>query len=160
MFMLWLHRFHVLKVATAKFRNKISQIGPTFSKLVRTILSPPGGLGWCAPWHDILRGWNARVLEVHRTSWRSNRVLDWNNIRNEVRYIANLRNRRWLKVPLWRGRQDEGQVSENQKTHWIRECKCTGEGHVWENGRNSNGDRCLADTDTYCFFFSFLTPKC
>ena len=32
-------------------------------KLVRTIVGPPGGLDWSAPWPDHPHEWNARIVK-------------------------------------------------------------------------------------------------
>ena len=72
-----------------------------FRKLVRTIRGPPGGLDGSAPWHDILHGWNARVLECVEQAgvklW-SQRCLEqyW----KLATYIPNLPDNRCLKRAL------------------------------------------------------------
>ena len=107
-----------------------------FRKLVRTIVGPPGGLDWSAPWHHILHEWNARALECAEQAgvklW-SRRCLEqhW----KLANYIANLPDNRWLKRALaWTGLQDAGQGLEDQQTHGMRKYKCTADGKIWENG--------------------------
>ena len=67
----------------------------------RTMVGPPGGLDWSAPWHHILHKWNARALECAEQAgvklW-SRRCLEqhW----KLASYIANLSDNRWLKRAL------------------------------------------------------------
>ena len=69
--------------------------------LYKIFVGPPGGLDWFAPWHDILHGWNARVLQCVEQAavklW-SQRCLaqHW----KLATYIANLPDNRWLKRAL------------------------------------------------------------
>ena len=44
-------------------KQDLRKLDVKFRKLVRTIVGPPGGLDWSAPWQHILHEWNARILE-------------------------------------------------------------------------------------------------
>jgi len=115
-------------------KQDLGKLDIKFRKLVHTIVGPPGGLDWCAAWHDILHEWNARVVECAEQAgvkpW-SRRCLEqhW----GFASYIANLSDNRWLKRALaWTA--DAGRRLENQQTHGMRKCKCTADGKIWENG--------------------------
>ena len=45
------------------YKQDLRKLAFKFLKVARTIVGPPGGLDWPAPWHEILHEWNARVLE-------------------------------------------------------------------------------------------------
>ena len=83
------------------YKQDLRKLDVKFRKLVRTIVGPPGGLDWSAPWHHILHEWNARVLECAEQAgvklW-SRRCLEqhW----KLASYIANLSDNRWLKRAL------------------------------------------------------------
>ena len=56
------------------YKQDLRKLDVKFCKLVRTIVGPPGGLHWYAPWHHILHEWNARVLELKRAlAWIAGR---------------------------------------------------------------------------------------
>ena len=83
------------------YKQDLRKLDVKFRKLVRTIVGPPGGLDWSAPWHHILYEWNARALECAEQAgvklW-SRRCLEqhW----QLANYIANLPDNRWLKRAL------------------------------------------------------------
>ena len=83
------------------YKQDLRKLDVKFRKLVRTIVGPPGGLDWSAPWHHILHEWNARVLECAEQAgvklW-SRRCLEQHC--KLASYIANLSDNRWLKRPL------------------------------------------------------------
>ena len=127
--------------------RKIRKLDIKFRKLVRAIVGPPGGLAWSAPWHDILHGWNARVLECVEQAgvklW-SQRCLEqhW----KLAAYIANLPDNRWLKRALaWKGRTRD----KDWKTNKHMGCANANVLPMENFGRmesDSNAGRCLADT--------------
>ena len=89
------------------YKQDLRKLDVKFRKLVRTIVGPPGGLDWSAPWHHILHEWNARVLECAEQTgvklW-SRRCLEQHG--KLASYIANLSDNRWLKRALaWTARR-------------------------------------------------------
>ena len=89
------------KWPSQNYKQDLRKLDVKFRKLVRTMVGPPGGLDWSAPWHHILHEWNARVLECAGPAgvklW-SRRCLEqhW----KLPNYIANVSDNRWLKRAL------------------------------------------------------------
>ena len=128
-----------------------------FRKLLRTIVGPPGGLDWSAPWHEILHEWNARVLECAeqaRVKLWSRRCLEqyW----KLANYLANLPDNRWLKRALaWTtGRAKIGRPRNTWDSQIQMYCrwKCLGE---WSTIAMLT-DVWLAHMDS---FVEFSSPK-
>ena len=45
------------------FKRNLNNIDVTFRKLHRSMVGPPATTDWSHPWHEILRDWNARVVQ-------------------------------------------------------------------------------------------------
>ena len=129
------------------YKQDLRKLDIKFRRLVRTIVGPPGGLDWSAPWHDILHRWNARVLKCVEQAG----VKLWSQeALGTTLEISNLHcqpSRQPLveTCPSLVGRTKE----KDWKTKRHMGCANTNALPMEKFGRmesRSNADRCLADT--------------